>query len=289
MENYVFADDVSDDYLTELYQRQTGQPQMRSPVSAASDYDAMQDFEKKWSSEAQAQAVQQDDLRNEDPALSWFRYGMMNPEVEEYQRATGAFDGFDREFATQFSKRQPKNLEDYIQLSNEFIQRQPYMADYIKKRADEMMPPNIKADYEARRQKAARTKAMMEEFEMNDLRDQYFSKRFGGDYVVGPDGKPMPAWKAQSDKRKSKKDIYDTILKLRAGITAVDKKTGDPLASPEQIEMDKRMIQELYSDLSHMGDGGYGAPVQPKSKAEYDALPSGTIFIDPNGVRRRKP
>jgi hypothetical protein len=30
-------------------------------------------------------------------------------------------------------------------------------------------------------------------------------------------------------------------------------------------------------------------PVQVKSTAEYNALPSGAIFIDPNGVKRRKP
>jgi len=34
-----------------------------------------------------------------------------------------------------------------------------------------------------------------------------------------------------------------------------------------------------------------GAPSipSPKTKAEFDALPSGTEFIDPTGVRRRKP
>jgi hypothetical protein len=32
-----------------------------------------------------------------------------------------------------------------------------------------------------------------------------------------------------------------------------------------------------------------GAPAQPRSRAEYDALPSGAPFLDPNGVRRIKP
>jgi hypothetical protein len=31
------------------------------------------------------------------------------------------------------------------------------------------------------------------------------------------------------------------------------------------------------------------ATVNIKSNAEYDALPSGTIFVDPNGQQRRKP
>lgn len=31
------------------------------------------------------------------------------------------------------------------------------------------------------------------------------------------------------------------------------------------------------------------SPAQPKSKAEFDALPSGAIFVDPEGKRRKKP
>jgi hypothetical protein len=30
-------------------------------------------------------------------------------------------------------------------------------------------------------------------------------------------------------------------------------------------------------------------PARPRNRAEFDALPSGTVFIDPNGVERRKP
>jgi len=32
-----------------------------------------------------------------------------------------------------------------------------------------------------------------------------------------------------------------------------------------------------------------GGPAKPRSKAEFDALPSGTVFIAPDGSRRRKP
>ena len=32
-----------------------------------------------------------------------------------------------------------------------------------------------------------------------------------------------------------------------------------------------------------------GEPIQIKSDADYDALPSGTLFVDPEGTTRRKP
>lgn len=50
-----------------------------------------------------------------------------------------------------------------------------------------------------------------------------------------------------------------------------------------QIEQDLNKI-----NLSEIKKLGRGIP-QPKTKAEFDKLSSGTIFIDPDGVRRRKP
>jgi hypothetical protein len=48
--------------------------------------------------------------------------------------------------------------------------------------------------------------------------------------------------------------------------------------------------QQLYNDYrSTKKRGGGGAPARPQNRAEYNALPSGTLYIDPAGTVRKKP
>ena len=61
----------------------------------------------------------------------------------------------------------------------------------------------------------------------------------------------------------------------------------------EIMAINERALSFRQARLEDLGSGQQQAPAQgparPRSRAEYDALPSGTVFIDPNGVERRKP
>ena len=64
------------------------------------------------------------------------------------------------------------------------------------------------------------------------------------------------------------------------GAAAIAKKAG---ADPNRILLDEGMA------VSPPGAAAKGAPVQIKGDADYDALPSRTVFIGPDGQPRRKP
>lgn len=61
-----------------------------------------------------------------------------------------------------------------------------------------------------------------------------------------------------------------------------------PLQQPQTgLQASKTVIDAptMNNQLKSQG----GAMASPKSKADYDMLPSGAIFVDPNGTMRRKP
>jgi len=82
---------------------------------------------------------------------------------------------------------------------------------------------------------------------------------------------------------------------------------GAPPVEPEQVEPEQQDVNEVVplsaEELRNRfreTNNAYRRPVTssvtgtsqqaaPLTRAEYEALPSGAIFVDPNGVRRRKP
>ena len=61
----------------------------------------------------------------------------------------------------------------------------------------------------------------------------------------------------------------------------------------EIMGINQRALSFRQARLEDLGSGQQQAPAQgparPRSRAEYDALPSGSVYIDPNGAERRKP
>lgn len=70
--------------------------------------------------------------------------------------------------------------------------------------------------------------------------------------------------------------------KLKSQFEGIARKSG---ADPNRIMLDEGMAVTPPPP----GGAPKGAPVQIKGDADYDALPSGTEFIDPDGQPRRKP
>ncbi len=65
----------------------------------------------------------------------------------------------------------------------------------------------------------------------------------------------------------------------------------------DAAQLERQQIEQQYTRETEFGqfgerrgqDGGAGQPPRISSDAEYEALPSGTVFIAPDGTRRRKP
>lgn len=84
----------------------------------------------------------------------------------------------------------------------------------------------------------------------------------------------------------SKATIAQKAIARKAVLAGIAFESGDALKEFYGDEAEG-MLADLKK--ASAGPGGTGGPKQVKSKAEFDALPSGTEFIDPMGQRRRKP
>ena len=88
----------------------------------------------------------------------------------------------------------------------------------------------------------------------------------------------IPRW---TDKEGTREDKRAALLDL---IESAKVKAGRAWTP----EMDAQFSALLEGPLAKESDGGAGVPTI-SSDEEYDALPSGAEFIDPEGKRRRKP
>ncbi|MGL6208723.1 MAG: hypothetical protein ACRC14_02695 [Paracoccaceae bacterium] len=95
------------------------------------------------------------------------------------------------------------------------------------------------------------------------------------------------------------RDTFGAAFTVREGET-LRATLGDPDKSPQEkkavlrafIEQKKRDIKALETRTGQPGSdapAASDAPLAITSDAEYDALPSGTVFVDPEGKTRRKP
>jgi len=65
----------------------------------------------------------------------------------------------------------------------------------------------------------------------------------------------------------------------------------DPKEARRRLDLIKKMAQK-YPEVAGGGQGGPsggGGPIQITNESDYARLPSGTVYIDPAGKRRRKP
>ena len=77
---------------------------------------------------------------------------------------------------------------------------------------------------------------------------------------------------------------------IQRGINLIPK-TGNKFGElPDTSVVARQKMKQLRAWFTEaLGKGGGGGPPRINSDAEYNALPSGTIFIGPDGKQRRKP
>jgi hypothetical protein len=92
------------------------------------------------------------------------------------------------------------------------------------------------------------------------------------------------------------KDSYAAINRTQDAADvrkALDQALANTQRSKDRVREEYDTTYEYRNTVPRSSAASSAAPNQPtvniKSNAEYDALPSGTIFIDPNGQQRRKP
>lgn len=209
----------------------------RSPISVP-------DPEAQASAE-NSQALQQQDSRQEDPATSWFVAGPMAPDVFDYHKQLGSIDDFEIEFAKGFSRYKPKTVEDYVALGDRFIQQAPELAPYMKNRMLETMPPQIKADYEARLAKAKAMQAFKEQQQMIKWQNQELNKDAPSGYQYDTQGKLQPVYKPELDKFTAAAGVIDRIGKIDDQMRV----TEDP-SSLKVMQQTRQTLIQLLGDLS---------------------------------------
>jgi hypothetical protein len=79
------------------------------------------------------------------------------------------------------------------------------------------------------------------------------------------------------------------IEALGQGLLANDESIMAALSMNKEANARKRAASEALVGGTVVAPAGTGGPVTINSDAEYDALPSGTEFVAPDGTIRRKP
>jgi hypothetical protein len=95
------------------------------------------------------------------------------------------------------------------------------------------------------------------------------------------------------------KDSYAAINRTQDAADvrkALDQALANTQRSKDRVREEYESTYEYRNTVPRSSTASSAAPATPnaatvniKSNAEYDALPSGTIFVDPNGQQRRKP
>jgi hypothetical protein len=76
---------------------------------------------------------------------------------------------------------------------------------------------------------------------------------------------------------------------VKAGVDFLEKQIGEIMARPVPLPDDEAQIQRIQKRINELKGGGASSAGQPvTTKAQYDALPKGATYVDPNGVTRTK-
>lgn len=96
---------------------------------------------------------------------------------------------------------------------------------------------------------------------------------------------PMPGQKMSPENEAALADLLKEREQLQANLDTFTRSHG-------KVRLG-RSTMETPAPAAGVGPtakaGGVGGLPSPRSQAEYDALPSGTVFLAPDGKRRRKP
>jgi hypothetical protein len=141
----------------------------------------------------------------------------------------------------------------------------------------------MQSDNQAKEQQAAINAKVKEQEFTQDLMEQQETHQFN----MVKAAEELKTKKAQ-DKANLEAKLYTQLSSTKVGVDAA----GNPKFM-EPTDVQKR-VEALVSAFDQGGNVPQSAPQQSgptqiKSAADYEALPSGTEYIDPNGVRRRKP
>lgn len=82
--------------------------------------------------------------------------------------------------------------------------------------------------------------------------------------------------------------IVDNMILLPGGVEEAERRLTEVQQLLEEIQARRNRAAGGF-DTARGTDAGGGAVTTVRTAAEYAALPSGTVFIDPNGKRRKKP
>lgn len=83
--------------------------------------------------------------------------------------------------------------------------------------------------------------------------------------------------------------IVDNMILLPGGVQEAERRLTEVQQLLEQIQARRNRAAGGFDTSRGDADPGGGAITTVRSAAEYNALPSGTVYFDPNGKRRRKP
>jgi hypothetical protein len=76
---------------------------------------------------------------------------------------------------------------------------------------------------------------------------------------------------------------------VKAGVDFLERQIGEIMARPVPLPDDEAQIQRIQKRINELKGGGASSAGQPvTTKAQYDALPKGATYVDPNGVTRTK-
>lgn len=83
--------------------------------------------------------------------------------------------------------------------------------------------------------------------------------------------------------------IVDNMILLPGGVQEAERRLNEVQQLLEGIQARRNRAAGGFDTNRPDADPGGGATTTVRNAAEYNALPSGTVFIDPNGKRRKKP
>ena len=244
----------------------------------------------------QTEKTIEDDPQKNDPSLSWFSSVPLDRETEQYYQED--INQFETDFAKNMSRWKPQTLAAYMELGDKIIQQIPELEQHVRRRMLDSMPNDIKGEYKAKLQESQARRQIDKDIQMEIYRKEAFSLAGfpdEADAKAEADSRKADAAerKVRSEMRKDLGVIDNSIDNMEFDISKVmqDGKTAEAERMQSQLSRMQRDKQDIYRDLGWTDDTPPEAVVQDQvgpqqvvDQAQYDALPSGTRYIDPNGT-----
>ena len=206
-----------------------------------------------------AKEVQENSPELSNPKTAWFETGPFESDPSYKQ----AEDDFERVYARAYHIRKPKNLAEYIAMGDMLVQTNPGMTNFIKRRMQNMPTGAIKDEYVENLQEAKQRRQIIKGIELQEFKRQQISANLPDGWEVGPDDKPMPAYKAKEAERKARREmrkdlntINDSIYNTEYDISKLmlEGKTAEAERMQSSLSRMQRDKQDIYRDLGWTDD-----------------------------------